>query len=71
MRTLLFVTGFLAAAVAMTKSAEAQNWCAHYSTYGATNCGFITYGQCMATVSGIGGFCAPSTQYVPRPYQYR
>jgi Protein of unknown function (DUF3551) len=28
------------------------------------NCGFSTFEQCQATVSGIGGFCRPS-QYNP------
>ena len=36
-------------------------WCAHYGGGrmggGATNCGFLTWGQCWATVSGTGGFC--------------
>jgi hypothetical protein len=41
--------------------AGAQNypWCANYSGGGVgTNCG---------TVSGIGGFCEPNTQYQPPP----
>jgi hypothetical protein len=25
---------------------------------GSTNCGFYSWGQCMATISGIGGYCA-------------
>jgi Protein of unknown function (DUF3551) len=37
-------------------------WCAQYSgggdgPGGARNCGFWTYQQCMATVSGNGGYC--------------
>ena len=31
-------------------------WCAAYRN-GSTNCGFYTYDQCMASVSGIGGYC--------------
>ena len=27
---------------------------------GATNCGFATFQQCMAAVSGVGGSCSPS-----------
>jgi hypothetical protein len=32
---------------------------------GGTNCGFVSYAQCMATLSGMGGFCNRNTQYVP------
>ena len=43
-------------------------WCAVYSgDGGASNCGFLTIEQCRATVSGIGGFCAPNQFYNPRP----
>jgi hypothetical protein len=40
-------------------------WCAQYaeSTVGATNCGFVTRSQCMATISGIGGFCYENPAY--------
>ena len=43
-------------------------WCAQYSGGGdggggARNCGFWTYEQCMATVSGIGGYCEVSAMY--------
>jgi tetratricopeptide (TPR) repeat protein len=31
-------------------------WCAAYRN-GSNNCGFYTYEQCMAAISGIGGFC--------------
>jgi hypothetical protein len=44
--------------------AENYPWCADYSG-GGTNCGFVTFDQCLATVRGIGGFCNPNTQYVP------
>jgi hypothetical protein len=36
--------------------AEAAPWCARYPE-GASNCGFHTFAQCQATVSGRGGFC--------------
>jgi Protein of unknown function (DUF3551) len=40
-------------------------WCAQYGGRGdgARNCGFWTYGQCMATVSGIGGYCEVNAMY--------
>ena len=43
-------------------------WCAVYGgrAGGASNCGFSTWQQCMATVSGIGGFCEPNQFYNPR-----
>jgi hypothetical protein len=44
-------------------------WCAVYGGRfgGASNCGFSTWNQCMATVSGIGGFCQRNSFYNPRP----
>ncbi len=66
MRTLLFVLQILVAAAVIGTQAEAQNypWCAIYDTADAVyNCGFVSREQCMATVSGIGGFCQPNTQY--------
>jgi hypothetical protein len=74
MRALLCVAGILAVAGAIAGAistpAQAQNypWCAYYGGMmggGGTNCGFTTFEQCMATVSGIGGFCDRNTQYVP------
>ncbi len=35
------------------------DWCAVYRN-GGNNCGFQTFQQCMATVSGVGGFCNAS-----------
>jgi hypothetical protein len=32
-------------------------WCAQGIKGGGTNCGFYSYEQCMAAVSGNGGFC--------------
>lgn len=49
--------------------AQAQDypWCAYYGGRegGGRNCGFTTFEQCLATVSGIGGFCNRNPQYVP------
>jgi hypothetical protein len=41
--------------------AMAENWCAH-DTRGGVNCGFPTFQQCMANISGIGGSCQRNTQ---------
>jgi Protein of unknown function (DUF3551) len=71
MRLLLFVLGICVALLSIGTRTEAQNypWCAYYSASGGggTNCGFLTFQQCMATVSGIGGFCNQNTQYQPPP----
>jgi hypothetical protein len=41
-------------------------WCATYNDkYGARNCGFDTFAQCLATVSGIGGFCSQNPSFQP------
>ena len=68
MRILLVLLGLLAG-TALGTPAQAQNypWCAYYGGRdgGGTNCGFTTFEQCLATVSGIGGFCQRNTQYVP------
>lgn len=59
-----------AAAAALATPAQAQNypWCAQYSGNGmggSMNCGFSTYRQCMADVSGVGGFCITNNTYRP------
>jgi hypothetical protein len=50
-------------------AAHAQNypWCAQYtgSMGGSMNCGFTTWAQCQADVSGIGGFCIRNDTYHP------
>jgi hypothetical protein len=42
-------------------------WCAQYAgggfSGGGRNCGFWTYGQCMAAISGNGGFCEANAMY--------
>jgi hypothetical protein len=52
----------LGAAMTLSLSASAAHAdgsrCAQYSgRAGGTNCGFHSFEQCRATVSGIGGFC--------------
>jgi hypothetical protein len=73
MRHSLFVLGVFLMTVGVGTSAQAQNypWCANYAGYGGENCGFTTVAQCMTTVSGIGGFCEPNTQYVPSASSHR
>jgi hypothetical protein len=57
-----------APARAYEKPYDPYPWCAVYSGAmgGASNCGFLTLQQCMATVSGIGGSCEPNQFYNPR-----
>jgi hypothetical protein len=48
--------------------AHAQNypWCAYYGEpYDDSNCGFVSFEQCMEDVRGIGGFCQLNNTYVP------
>jgi hypothetical protein len=69
MKAFFFVSALLVGIGGISTLADAQNypWCAYYSggMGGARNCGFSTYEQCMATISGNGGYCARNTQYVP------
>jgi hypothetical protein len=40
------------------------SWCAQYGGgNGGTNCGFYSFDQCMAAVSGNGGFCRQNGFY--------
>ena len=44
------------AAHATPAQATEYPWCARYDTW-SNNCGFTTFGQCLATISGAGGIC--------------
>jgi Protein of unknown function (DUF3551) len=68
MKPLLCAAAIAAATSVLGAPAHAQNypWCAKYSggpLGGASNCGFVSFQQCMATVTGIGGFCVRNTLY--------
>jgi len=70
MKHLLVALGILLAMAASDARAATENypWCALYSAGddgGAQNCGFTSYEQCMATVTGMGGMCQPNTLYRP------
>ncbi len=72
MRILLALSAAYIAAISGGTPAQAQNypWCAFLTMGddgGATNCGFVSFEQCMETVRGMGGFCERNTQYVPPP----
>ncbi len=42
-------------------------WCTSGASqeFGAVNCGFSTFEQCLATASGNGQSCGPNPHYVP------
>jgi Protein of unknown function (DUF3551) len=67
MRIFLFILGVFAAIVCFKKPAAADGpWCVVYDGGeggGATNCGFSTYQQCLATSAGAGASCEPNTMY--------
>jgi hypothetical protein len=72
MRNVLLAAVALAALSipAISTSANAEvvyPWCAYYTFRDgdATNCGFVNRQQCLATVSGVGGYCAPNPRYNP------
>jgi hypothetical protein len=72
--TLALSTAVLAQTPASALPYDPDPWCAVYGGRfggGASNCGFSTWNQCMATVSGIGGFCQRNQFYNPRPASTR
>ena len=63
MRTIALVSVTLATLSISTTGARADGpWCATYF-YSARNCGFYSYQQCMAAISGNGGFCSQNGFY--------
>jgi Protein of unknown function (DUF3551) len=69
-RSLPTLTVCLAIAV-LAAPAHAQTnypWCSNFADgFGGTNCGFVSYEQCMQTVRGSGGFCNKNDMYKPEP----
>lgn len=75
MKAMLLTSAFAAALfgtamIGTAAPAQAQNfpWCAYYAMGedgGGTNCGFVSFEQCMTTLSGMGGFCQLNNQYRP------
>jgi hypothetical protein len=61
----LIATGMIASAVLFATFAvhagsgtqtQTARFCAQYD-FSTTNCGFYTAEQCLATISGVGGYC--------------
>jgi hypothetical protein len=66
MRTTIVAAAALAALASTLVDARADGpWCSYY-VQGGKNCGFYSYEQCRANISGIGGSCAPNPAY-PAP----
>jgi len=66
----LFLVAALAAVPLISTDARADGpWCA-YDNDGGTNCGFYSYAQCMADISGIGGYCGRNPSYPGRRSRY-
>jgi hypothetical protein len=65
---MLVLLGALAALGFTTNEVRAEGaWCmVATSDLGFENCGYFTQRQCLAAVSGVGGFCVPN----PRPPGY-
>jgi len=62
-RTIAVVVAALAALSLTSMHARADGaWCSYY-VQGGTNCGFYSYEQCRANISGIGGSCLPNPSF--------
>jgi len=65
---LLLVLSLIIIGALLNTPTRAQNypWCAIYNDgSGSKNCGFASFQQCQADVSGIGGFCTQNSTYQP------
>jgi uncharacterized protein DUF3551 len=84
MRSTFAILAFaLLASLAGTEPSRAEityPWCAQYGggRNGSRNCGFWTYHQCMAALSGNGGLCEVNAMYrgpvpgmIPPPFEPR
>jgi len=58
MRTVSLLAIILVTLSLSSIGAYAGTWCAHYGGQGGTNCGFHSFAQCQAAISGNGGFCS-------------
>jgi hypothetical protein len=45
-------------------------WCAYQGGFGGNfDCSYYTWGQCMATARGLGGYCSPNPRVAYDPYR--
>jgi Protein of unknown function (DUF3551) len=76
--TLATLAALAALAPSPSKAIE-YPWCAVFShESGVSNCGFVSFDQCMGYIHGIGGFCdrnpfytGPTTQPVRKKHRKR
>ena len=63
---LLFLTALVASVPHSAKAEIYRPWCAQYYGRGGggTNCGFISYEQCMMTARGAGAWCVQNPWYL-------
>jgi hypothetical protein len=48
---------------------EAAQWCAWFTGNDySSDCSYYTLPQCVATIRGVGGYCAPNVYAQPLPY---
>jgi Protein of unknown function (DUF3551) len=66
MRMIVLAAAVVALSLTGTDARADGPWCARYTNGGGNNCGFYSYEQCQATVTGIGGYCAHNLNY-PTP----
>ena len=57
MRAITVAVTLFATASLSAYGVQAAPWCAHLNT-GLNTCSFYSFQQCMATLSGNGGFCS-------------
>jgi hypothetical protein len=59
MRAIALVSITLATlSISVIRARAKGSWCANCGGNGGTNCGFYSYQQCAAAISGNGGFCS-------------
>jgi hypothetical protein len=63
MRMIVLAAAVVALSLTGTDALADGPWCARYTNGGGNNCGFYSYEQCLATVTGIGGYCAHNLNY--------
>jgi len=67
MRYVVVMAFMVAASNFAPRGASAETyypWCAYYGPW-SYNCGFTTFRQCLATISGVGGACRPNPYAAP------
>lgn len=67
-RTVVGAMAMLSLLLTMASSAQAEgSWCLNKGGTGSTNCGYYSYQQCMASVSGGTSFCTQNGFYQNYP----